>query len=106
MHINLFSYAVMVALLARTLHTDAVTALSIMGLVNLGLFFLGLRLLFFQWYLNTEAQQPSMLCYSLFFCWGYDPWDWSGFFHIGILGYILPYPSTFSAALTLTRQLE
>ena len=37
-------YTVMVALLARTLRLSAVTALSIMGLFNLLLFFLGLRL--------------------------------------------------------------
>jgi hypothetical protein len=86
---------------ARSLHTDAVTALSIMGLVNLGLFFLGLRLFVFS---TVPKHRSATTFYALLltlFCWGYDPWDWSGFFHIGTLSHVLPYPSTFSAALTL-----
>jgi hypothetical protein len=94
-------YAVMVALLARALHSDAVTALSIMGLVNLGLFFLGLRLFVFS---TVPKHQSATAFYTLLltlFCWGSAPWVWSGFFHIGALRYVLPYPSTFAAALTL-----
>lgn len=94
-------YAVMVALLARTLHSDAVTVLSIMGLVNLGLLLLGLRLFVFS---IVPKHRTATAFYALLltlFCWGSHPWFWSGFFHIGVLGYVLPYPSTFAAALTL-----
>ena len=94
-------YAVIVALLVRTLHLDAVTALSIMGLFNLGLLFLGLRLFVFS---IVPKHRSATAFYALLlslFCWGSRPWFWSGFFHIGVLGYVLPYPSTFAAALAL-----
>jgi hypothetical protein len=94
-------YAVMVALLARTLHLDAVTALSIMGLVNLGLFFLGFWLFVFALVPRHRSATAFYALLLTLFCWGSHPWVWSGFFHISAMGYVLPYPSTFAAALTL-----
>jgi len=94
-------YAVIVALLARTLHSGAVMALSIMGLVNLCLLFLGLRLFVFSIVPKHRSATAFYALLLTLFCWGSHPWIWSGFFHIGVLGYVLPYPSTFAAALTL-----
>ena len=94
-------YAVLVALLARLLHVDAVTALSVMGLINLILLCLGIRL--FSASVGVACRSAAAF-YALLFtllCWGSHPWEYSGFFHIGVLGYVLPYPSTFAVALTL-----
>jgi hypothetical protein len=100
-HADYSPYTFVVALLARMLHSDAITALSIMGLVNLGLLFLGLRLFVFS---IAPLHRSTTAFYTLvltLFCWGYSPWYYSGFFHLGVLGYVLPYPSTFATALTL-----
>ena len=35
------------------------------------------------------------------FLWGPEPWRYSSFFHLRSLAYVLPYPSTFTAALAL-----
>lgn len=94
-------YAVMVALLARMLHLDVISVLSIMGLLNLGLFFLGLRLFVFSIVPKRRRETAFYALLLTLFCWGSHPWGWSGFFHIGVLGYVLPYPSTFAAALAL-----
>lgn len=94
-------YAVLVALLARLFHVDAITALSVMGLINLFLLFIGLRL--FSAPVDVKCGSAVAFYALLFtlFCWGAHPWEYSGFFHIGVLGYVLPYPSTFATALTL-----
>lgn len=100
-HASYSPYTVMVALFARTLHSNPITALSIMGLVNLGLLFLGLRLFVFS---TVPKHRSATAFYTLLltlFFWGSNAWSFSGFFHIGVLGYVLPYPSTFAAALTL-----
>lgn len=94
-------YSAMVAILARTMQWDPVKALSVMGLVNLSLFFLGLRLFV---YSIVPRHRSSTAFYTLLFtlfCWGSNPWIYSGFFHIDVLRFALPYPSTFSVALTL-----
>jgi hypothetical protein len=101
LHVFFSPYAVMVAFLARALHTDAVTALSIMGLVNLGLLFIGFRLFVFAIVPKHRSTTAFYALLLTLFCWGFRPWVWSGFFHIGALGYVLPYPSTFAVALTL-----
>ena len=86
-------YTLGVALLARAGHADPVTALSAMGLANLALLFVGLR-----YFVGSAAFYALLLT---LFGWGTDPWLYSGFFHIGVLGYVLPYPSTFAMGLTL-----
>lgn len=94
-------YSVIVALLARTLQWDAVKALSTMGLVNLCLLFAGLRLFV---YSLVPSHRSSTAFYALLFtlfCWGSHPWLFSGFFHINALRFVLAYPSTFTAALSL-----
>jgi alpha-1,6-mannosyltransferase len=44
-----------------------------------------------------EAAAPYALL-VIFFLWGKNPWMWSGFLHIGMLGYNVSYPSMFAAA--------
>ncbi|MFP6718684.1 MAG: hypothetical protein VCF25_00210 [Candidatus Poribacteria bacterium] len=55
-------------------------------------------------YLSTISQRSK--CHSVLRitfrhnALGKDAWGYSGFFHLRVLGYVLPYPSTFSMALT------
>lgn len=69
------------------------------GLVNLVLLLAGLYA-----FVATWLRRPSAAFYALLFVlflWGADPWRFSSFFHLGSLGLVLPYPSTFAAALAL-----
>jgi alpha-1,6-mannosyltransferase len=53
-------------------------------------------------FVATWVRRPSAAVYALLFVlflWGPDPWLFSGFFHLGSLALVLPYPSTFAAAL-------
>jgi hypothetical protein len=94
-------YTLLAAALARGADLDAVTALSLMGVVNLALLLVGLHM-FVRVVApgRTDATAFYALLLTLFW-WGADPWLYSGFFHVAVLGYVLPYPSTFAAALTL-----
>jgi alpha-1,6-mannosyltransferase len=95
-------YAVLLAAFSRFSTLDPVTTLSIAGLVNLGLFFLGLRLFVLSIVPRERGNIASF--YALLFVllwWGSDPWSYSGFFYFGGLGGRLPYPSTFSTSLSL-----
>ncbi len=94
-------YALAVAILVRWLNLDVITALSVMGLINLVLFFLGLRLFIFS-IAPKHGNATAFYALLLTLCWwGNTPWRYSGFFHFDVLGFILPYPSTCAAALTL-----
>ena len=93
-------YTLVVALTARSMKWDPVTALSVFGITNFLLLLAGLRL-----FISTlfPKNRSATLFYSLLFItmlWGKDAWEYSGFFHLKVLGYVLPYPSTFSMALT------
>jgi hypothetical protein len=92
-------YALVVALISRAAHADAVTALLVAGLFNLVLLFLSLR--FFVSSIVPEHKEATAF-YALLltlFGWGFTAWYYSGFFRIGTLGYVLAYPSTFAVGL-------
>lgn len=102
-------YSVLVACVARLASLSAVEALALFGLVNGALLVVGL------WrYLRAMNVDdvPGALFYSILcilFLWGSDRWDYSGFFHVGILKFVLPYPSAFATGLAfiglaLTRE--
>lgn len=100
-HALVSPYSVAVAVLTRALHGDVVLALASMGMVNLVLLLVGLR-----GFVHAAAPKCSegTAFYTLLltlFAWGTGVWIFSGFFHLGVLGYVLPYPSTFAVALTL-----
>lgn len=94
-------YALMAALTSRFTGAGPVTILSIFGLINLTAFFIGFWMfisVLIPKHRNAAAFYGLLLVMT--FWWG-RPWPFSGFFHIGCLGDVLPYPSTFAAALTL-----
>ncbi len=95
-HAYVSPYHLVVALAARLAGATATSALAAAGLVNLVLLVLAFRrfLVRLPW---GEAAAPYALLFIIFL-WGRDAWMWSGFLHIGMLGYDASYPSTFAAA--------
>ena len=96
-HAYFSPYHLAVALAARATGLPAMAALSAAGLVNLILVVLAFRLFLMRLLPRGEATAPYALLF-VFFLWGREPWMWSGFLHIGMLGYSVPYPSTFAIA--------
>jgi hypothetical protein len=96
-HAYFSPYLLAVGLIARTTGISAVAALATAGLVNIVLLLLALRGFLVRLLPEGEAAVPYALLF-IFFLWGHDPWMWSGFLHIGMLGYVASYPSTFAAA--------
>jgi len=96
-HAYFSPYHLAVALAARITGLPAMAALSAAGLVNLVLLVLAFRLFLVRLLPRGEATAPYALLLVLFL-WGREPWMWSGFLHIGMLGYSVPYPSTFAIA--------
>ncbi|MBN2411428.1 hypothetical protein JXQ31_07020 [candidate division KSB1 bacterium] len=91
-------YSLTVALFARLCHLDPVAALSIAGMVNLVLLLISLWL-----FVGLMFENKNTGFYALLFMlllWGQIPWSYSSFFHLRVLNYVLPYPSTFSTALS------
>ncbi|MDX2464087.1 MAG: hypothetical protein QNK31_06220 [Porticoccus sp.] len=94
-------YLLVVGLLARIFALDAVTALTIAGVLNLLFLLFSLRLFIHRLF---DDRQDTVAFYALtfiLFLWSAEAWNWSGFLHFKVLGYILPYPSTFAMATSL-----
>jgi hypothetical protein len=96
-HAYFSPYLLAVALAARATGISAISALASAGLVNIVLLILALRRFLVRLLPQGEAAAPYALLF-IFFLWGKDAWMWSGFLHIGMLGYDASYPSTFAAA--------
>src|SRR5262249_22427319 len=88
-----------VGLLARALGLLPVDALVVQGLINL-VFLLAALYAFVATWLERRSATFYALLFVLFL-WGRDPWLFSSFFHLRSLALVLPYPSTFAAALVL-----
>jgi hypothetical protein len=95
-HAYVSPYLLTVGLAARATGASPTSALAAAGLVNILLLVLAFRRLLVR-LLGGEAAAPYALLFMVFL-WGRDPWMWSGFFHIGMLGFNASYPSTFAAA--------
>lgn len=94
-------YSLMVACAARLLGLSSIEALALFGLFNGALLVVGLR-----HYLRAMGSEDGqgVLFYGILlilFLWGAGRWDYSGFFHAGILKFVLPYPSAFASGLAL-----
>ncbi len=100
-HVFFTPYSLMVAFVARLLGLSSIEALALFGLINGVLLVWGLRR--YLRAMGTEDEQGvlfyGILC--ILFLWGADRWDYSGFFHVGILKFVLPYPSAFATGLAL-----
>ncbi len=90
-------YTVGLALFSRFTGISPLTVLAVAGLGNLILF-----LFSFHIFITLLLKRSETAFYALLFVlllWGRYPWWWSGFFHLRVFGYVLPYPSTFAISL-------
>lgn len=94
-------YHLLLGLVVRLSAKSAVEVLAIAGLFNLILFFAS----FYLFVSTLDRQNRSGLAfYSLLLVlllWGTYAWNFSGFYHLRNLGYILPFPSMFAMAISL-----
>jgi hypothetical protein len=100
-HTFLNPYAFVVALTASLFNIDAITTLSLFGVINFCIFCIGLYA--FTSSLCKEHKQ-ILAFYSLLlilFLWGAKPWPYSGFFSYQIFLFNLPYPSTLVGGISL-----
>lgn len=94
-------YALTVAVLAKSMHLSSIDALGLFGLINFSLLGFGLYKVASTLSENDADSIAFYWLLSILFLWGSNPWGYSGFLHWGVLAAVLPYPSTFSIALTL-----
>ena len=93
-------YSILVAVVGRLLSIDAITSLSLFGIVNF--FFLCFSLKQFMKIVSNEVEFSPFYCLLfILFLWGSNPWGFSGFFQFDNIAYVLPYPSTFTFSLSL-----
>ena len=88
-HVFFTPYILMVACAARILGLSSIEALALFGLFNGALLVWGLRR-----YLRAMGveDEQGVLFYGILcilFLWGAARWDYSGFFHVGILKFVL-----------------
>jgi hypothetical protein len=111
-HTFLNPYTFVVAQFARLFQLDAISALSIFGVINFCLFCYGLHAFIssLQIHNPTSTLQSrhldnnALTFYALLlilFLWGGKPWPYSGFFNYEIFFWNLAYPSTFIGGLSL-----
>jgi alpha-1,6-mannosyltransferase len=91
-------YVVLAGLAARALHVTPLTVMATAGMLNLLMLLAGFRL-FVGAALGTRTAFYGLLFTLLL--WGRDPWLYSGFLHLRILGFVLAYPSIFGMAVAL-----
>jgi hypothetical protein len=92
-------YTVGLGLVSRLSHLSPFTVLVLQGLLNLILLLGALYAFTASWLRRPAAAVYALL--FLLFLWGHQPWLFSSFFHLRSLALVLPYPSTFAAALAL-----
>ncbi len=81
---------------------DVLNLMVVVGVANLVFLFVALYY-FGRIVLKLKGWlAPLLLFLSLLLYWGYNPWSYSGFFALGNLNFILPYPSTFCMILILS----
>ncbi len=90
-------YSLTIAWMARVFNINSITALSWAGIFNFLLFVISLRMLIVL--LLGEGKRPFYTLFFTLFLWGPGAWNYSGFFHFGVIGYVLPYPSTFAMGM-------
>ena len=92
-------YTVVAGWISRATGMDCVRTLAVLGFANLALLLSSLWM-FSVALLKRREAAFYVLLFTLVL-WGPTAWMYSGFFHLHVLGDVLPYPSTFAAAIAL-----
>lgn len=100
-HAFMTPYALLVAAFAKLFSISPIDALAIAGLLNFLLLAYGLKR--FCFVISSACPEKTAFYFLLFtlLLWGNNPWPYSGFFHLDVIGFVLPYPSTFAIAISL-----
>jgi hypothetical protein len=86
-------YAWIVALLCRLTGASPVAGLAAASVVNLVMLLIALHV-FVRRFASAQARVVAFyLLLFMLLLWGREPWDFSGFYHIGALNHTLAYPS-------------
>jgi hypothetical protein len=100
-HAFLNPYGFSVAMLALATQSDAINTLAAFGVLNFTILVIGLR----QFIATVDQPRAEGITfYTLLlamFLWGKEAWQFSGFYNVGILNDVLPYPSTLALGLSL-----
>ncbi len=100
-HAFISPYHWIVALFTKHTNINVIDSLAIFGILNFCLFIFCLKF-FIQ---SFEPKVPRFTNFYallfILFLWGNEPWGFSGFFYFELLANVLPYPSTFAAAISL-----
>ena len=94
-------YHLLLALAVRLSGRSAVEILAAAGIFNLLLFFVGFYLFIS---VLDRKNRSGLAFYSLLLVlllWGFYAWNFSGFFHLRNLGFVIPFPSMFAMAISL-----
>ncbi|MGO8703614.1 MAG: hypothetical protein ACLQVA_07330 [Candidatus Brocadiia bacterium] len=92
-------YTVLAGCISRATGIDCFRTLALLGMVNLALLLISLWMFSVALLKHREAAFYVLL-FTLVL-WGPTAWMYSGFFHLHVLGDVLPYPSTFATAIAL-----
>ena len=92
-------YHLALALVVRATGFAPYRVLGMAGVLVLGLVAVAMWQ-FARWWARNVASAPFLLAFSLLL-WGHEPWRWSGFLHVGILGRTAAYPSILGLALAI-----
>lgn len=87
------------ALFSRFSTVDVIATLELAGIVNLALFLIGLWMFISSLKHNNRDGAAFYSLLLILLLWGARPWNYSGFYHLGTLGWVIPYPSTFAMAM-------
>lgn len=93
-------YSLLVAAFSRLTGFNSIYSLTGFAFFNL-VFFIYSFYKFCKFLFRENYNLIAALCllFILFFN-GEQPFQWSGFYHIRVLNYVLPYPSTFALSIT------
>ncbi len=89
-------YHLVLGLVAAALDASSVAVLGAAAIVNFVLLLISLRLfvrIFTRW-----ALAPFLTLLFTVVLWGFEPWEWSGFFHLVSFSNVMGYPSTLATA--------
>ncbi len=94
-------YTVMLGFIGYFTGIDAFTLMTLAGIMNLILLIIALRFFVFSIFSEHQNKIAFYLLLFQFLAWGPAAWQFSSFYHITTLHYVLPYPSTFAFIITL-----
>jgi hypothetical protein len=98
-HAFVSPYSLIVAFCAKLTHLSSIEILGWFAFFNLVIFVFVFYLFCKHLFKENHNLVASVGLILILFFWGKGPAQWSGFYHMYVLNYVLPYPSTFAMAL-------